>query len=119
MNKDLARNFHAMIRRYNVSAMYSDVSAEYTIELDTGDFFLFECRYGHDDKNRPARYYCVSQNGQIIQESYCLASEKHPSEQTQRLIKLLEACHNKVLVQDAQVKHDEIQKQFNDQKVRK
>lgn len=107
------------IRRNNVSAEHSETSSEYSIETDSGDCLVFECRYGHDDKNRPAEYCGVYYNGTLVEESFFLESEKHHSNQTRHLIELIECCRAKALTQEIKSRKTDIQQKTTSAKVRK
>gem|GEM_PF-5457880 len=117
MEQHVLEFLYNAIKRYKISVNHDDVSAEYSIELDSGSVLFFECRYACDDKNRPARYYAVSLNDQIISESYCLNSCKKPTPQTRQLMRLIERCSCKVLAQEIQARKTGLLSQITPPKI--
>ena len=112
MEQHVLEFLYNAINRYKISVNCDDMSTEYSIELDSGSVLFFECRYACDDKNRPARYYAVSLNDQIISESYCLNSCKKPTAQTRQLMSLIKKCTDKVLYQEIQARQNGILNQI-------
>ena len=117
MEQHVLEFLYNAINRYKRSVNCDDVSAEYSIELDSGSVLFFECRYACDTRNRPARYYAVSLDDQIISESYCLNSCKKPTPQTRQLMRLIEKCSNKVLSQEIQARKSGLLSQIIPSKV--
>ena len=99
-NKDILKFLHQLISHRDISVEYDEFAARYYIDMESGSMITIECAYAADEDNRPAYYYAVSLDDEVIMESYSLRNAKKRSAQTKQLIELVRQCSNKVIYQE-------------------
>ena len=99
-NKEIIKFLHQLIAHRDISVEYEQSTTRYYIDMESGSMICIECSLAADENNRPAYYYAVMLDDDVVMESYCLHNAKKHTQQTKQLMELVRKCSNKVIYQE-------------------
>lgn len=100
MNQEILSFLHKVIAHYPIGVYYTQDATQYDIEMESGTEISFSCVMARDDMDRPARYYAVTIDNEVIADGYCPENSNKPSPIARQIMGLLQKCSDKLIKQE-------------------